>query len=305
MPGIRGINISKLSYFILLMTISVSCQKNEPSDLFKISKLPHAVHEVSGITMLSDNNLYAINDSGNAPVLFCINQKGEIISEIKIPDAKNKDWEDLAYDYEDTIYIGDFGNNGNDRKDLKVYKVSGVLSGKVSVSKIKFVLEDQKKFPPKKKNLNFDIEAFIHLNGNLYLFTKNRGKESVKTTKVYKLLAIPGNYTAKLIGKFETCKDPSDCLITGAAINKSQNKIALLTNNKIFLLSNFKENNLFSAEITKIKLNHTSQKESICFKNDSTLFIADEKTRHKKASLYEFKLPQKSLKTQSKTEGNP
>ncbi len=305
MPGIREINISKLSFFILLMTTSVSCQKDETSDLFKISKLPHAVHEISGITMLSDNNLYAINDSGNAPTLFCINQKGEILSEIKIPDAKNKDWEDLAYDHEDTIYIGDFGNNGNDRKDLKVYKVSGVLSGKISVSKIKFTFEDQKKFPPKKKHLNFDIEAFIHLNGDLYLFTKNRGKESVKTTKVYKLPAIPGKYTAKLIGKFETCKDPSDCLITGAAINKSQNKIALLTHNKIFLLRNFRKDNLLSAEITKIKLNHTSQKESICFKNDSTLFIADEKSRHKKATLYEFKLPQKSLKTQSKTKDNP
>ncbi len=296
MPGIKEINITKLSYFILLMTLSVSCQKNENSDLIKISSLPNALHEISGITILSDNKIYAVNDSGNDPVLFSLSQKGEIISKIKLPDTKNKDWEDLAFDLDDNIYIGDFGNNGNDRKDLKIYKVSGVLDDKISISKIKFVFEDQKKFPPKRKNFNFDVEAFIHLKGHLYLFTKNRGKEPVKTTKIYKIPSLPGKYTAKLIGKYETCKDPSDCLITGAAINKMQDKIALLTSNKVFLIENFQGKGLPNAEITKIKLNHTSQKESICFKNDSTLFIADEKTRHKKAKLYMFNLSKKKTK---------
>ncbi|GAA4271420.1 hypothetical protein U6A24_22870 [Aquimarina gracilis] len=291
MPGIKEINISKLSYFILLITLSVSCQKNENLNLIKISSLPNAIHEISGIVMLSDNKLYAINDSGNAPILFRLNQKGEILSEINVPNAKNKDWEDLAYDLEDNIYIGDFGNNNNDRKDLKIYKVSGILSDTIVVSKIKFAFEDQKKFPPKKKNFNFDVEAFIHFNGNLYLFTKNRAKESIKTTKIYKIPATPGKHIAKLIGRYETCKDPSDCLVTGASINKSQNKIALLTHNKIFLFHKFKGDHILEGDVTKIKLGHTSQKESICFKNDSTFFIADEKTRHKKAKLYEFKLP--------------
>ncbi|WP_035093440.1 NHL repeat-containing protein [Aquimarina macrocephali] len=288
MLGIIEVKILKLSYLILLMTVTASCQKDKNVDLIKINTLPNLLHEISGITMLSDHNVYAINDSGNSNVLFCLNQKGKIVRQIKIPGAKNIDWEDLAHDQEDNIYIGDFGNNGNDRKDLVIYKVSGILSNTIITSKIEFIYEDQKKFPPKKKRLNFDVEAFIHLHGNLYLFTKNRGKKSKGVTKLYRVSATPGKYTAKLIGKYETCKNYSNCLVTGATINKSEDKIALLTHNKVFLLSNFKDDNLFDGVIQKIALKHNSQKEGICFKNDSTLFITDEKQGHKKATLFKY-----------------
>ncbi|WP_160111874.1 hypothetical protein [Aquimarina sp. AU58] len=288
MPGIIEAKIVKLSYLILLMTATVSCQKDKNTDLIKVNTLPKILHEISGITMLSDHNLYAINDSGNSNTLFCLNQKGKIVREIKISETKNIDWEDLAYDKEDNIYIGDFGNNANDRKDLVIYKVSGILSNTIVTSKIEFIFEDQKKFPPKKKRLNFDVEAFVHLNGNLYLFTKNRGKKSKGVTKLYRVSATPGKHMAKLIGVYETCKNYSNCLITGATINRSEDKIALLTHNKVFLLSNFKGDNLFDGSIQKIALKHNSQKEGICFKNDSILFITDEKQGHKKATLYKY-----------------
>ncbi|PKV51752.1 hypothetical protein ATE84_3850 [Aquimarina sp. MAR_2010_214] len=288
MRGIKKVKIVKLSYLILLMTVSASCQKDKHTNLVKVNTLPNILNEISGITMLSDHNVYAINDSGNSNVLFCLNQKGKIVRKIKISGAKNIDWEDLAHDQEDNIYIGDFGNNSNDRKDLVIYKVSGILSNAIVASKIEFIFEDQKKFPPKKKRLNFDVEAFIHLNGNLYLFTKNRGKKSKAITKLYRVSATPGKYIAKLISKYETCKNYSNCLITGATINKSEDQIALLTHNKVILLSSFKGDNLFDGIIQKIALKHNSQKEGICFKNDSTLFITDEKQGHKKATLFKY-----------------
>ncbi|WP_103072611.1 NHL repeat-containing protein [Aquimarina sediminis] len=290
MPGINEIKILKLSYLILLMTITVSCQKGKKTDIIKINTLPKDLNEISGITMLSDNRVYAINDSGNDNTLFSLNQKGEILQQIKIPKTKNIDWEDLAYDQENNIYIGDFGNNSNSRKDLKIYRVSGVISNSITVSTIEFIFEDQKKFPPKKKNLNFDVEAFIYLNGNFYLFTKNRSKKSKGITKLYKVSAQPGKYMAKLIGSYKTCTSSSECLITGAAINRSGNKIALLTHNKVYLLTNFKNDQLFEGNVQEIKLNHSTQKEGICFKNDSTLFITDEKMGHRKAKMYKYKL---------------
>ncbi|MDY8138949.1 hypothetical protein [Aquimarina sp. 2201CG5-10] len=290
MRGIIEIKLIKVICLILLTTITASCQKVGNTDLIKINSLSNDIREISGIATFSNSKIYAINDSGNSNTLFCLDFKGKIIKEIKVPDSKNVDWEDLAYDQKDNIYIGDFGNNANNRKDLVIYKVSGVTSNNISVSNIEFIFEDQKKFPPKKKNLNFDVEAFIHLNGYLYLFTKNREKKSTATTKLYKVPASPGKYMAKLIGKYDTCNDKTDCLITAAAINQKKDKIALLTHNKIFLLSNFKGDSLFAGDIEKIKLNHKSQKEGISFKNDSTLFITDEKTKHSKASLYEYHL---------------
>ncbi|WP_062054961.1 SdiA-regulated domain-containing protein [Aquimarina longa] len=280
----------KLFTLILLAALSISCQKVTTSRLSKVNKLPKVLNEISGITVLPNHKLYAINDSGNDNTLFILSQKGNIEQQVKIPNAKNIDWEDLAYDKNNTIYIGDFGNNKNKRKDLTIYKVSGILTNTINVSKIEFVFEDQKKFPPKKKNLNFDVEAFIHLNHSLYLFTKNRSSKSEGITKLYKVSDSSGKHIAKLVGTYEVCENSSDCFITGAAINQSQNKIALLTHQNVILLSNFKDDNLFNGSIKNLKLHHYSQKEGICFKNDTTLFITDEKTGDKKACLYEYQL---------------
>ncbi|WP_109298738.1 SdiA-regulated domain-containing protein [Aquimarina sp. AU474] len=290
MLGIKEIKVTVLLYLMTLATFTVSCQKSEKTKLKRINTLSNHIGEISGITSLSKNQLFAINDSGNENILFQLNQEGEIIAEIKIPGTKNIDWEDLAYDHENNIYIGDFGNNANDRKNLVIYKVSGILSNQIAVSEIRFSLEDQKKFPPKKKNLNYDIEAFIYADESFYLFTKNRSSKFKGTTKLYKLAATPGTHTAKIIGTYNTCNDSSDCFITSATINKTKDKIALLTYNKLFIISDFQIDNVFEGSIQKIRLGHYSQKEGVCFKNDSVVFITDEKTKHKKAKLYEYPL---------------
>jgi len=118
MTRAKEINILLVFNFFFLLSIVTSCQKSESQSLIKIANLPSLLDEISGITLLKDNHLYAINDSGNDNTLFCLNQQGEILSKIKIPNSKNVDWEDLAYDKENTIYIGDFGNNRNKRKKL-------------------------------------------------------------------------------------------------------------------------------------------------------------------------------------------
>ncbi len=292
MPGIREVKISYIAYLMALATFSGSCQKSPKviTNLHKISTLSSLLNEVSGITSFSGKELFAINDSGNKNVMFRLNSEGKILEEIKLPETKNVDWEDLAYDDKQNIYVGDFGNNNNNRKDLTIYRISGIDSQQISTSKIHFSLEDQKKFPPKKKKMNYDIEAFIHLNGNLYLFSKNRSSKFEGATKLYKIPATPGKHVAKLIGTYNTCSDPSDCFITGATINQKGDKIVLLTYNKLYVLSNFKGDQLFSGDIQKIQLNHFSQKEGICFKDENTLFITSEKTKHKKPKLYKFLL---------------
>ncbi|WP_378175931.1 hypothetical protein [Aquimarina sp. SS2-1] len=261
------------------------------TDLILVNDLSKLNREISGITLFpGEEIIYAINDSGNSNSIFLLDLKGEIKKEIRIPNTKNKDWEDLAYDHKHTLYIGDFGNNDNDRKDLVVYKISQISSNTPVAKEIRFTLEDQKKFPPKKKNRNFDIEAMIFRNNYLYLFSKNRNSKFEGITKLYKMPAQPGNHVAKLIATFETCGDEKDCFVTGAAVNKDGSKIVLLTYNKLFVLSDFKDDDFFEGNIEKIKLNHYSQKESICFKNDSILLITDEGSGKSAGNLYEYHL---------------
>jgi len=253
--------------------------------------LPYSLKESSGIVNLQgSDNFWVINDSGNTNELFEVSESGKIQRIVTVENAKNKDWEDLASDGKDNIFIGDFGNNNNKRKDLGIYTVaiSSIKNGKVKAVKTKFYFEDQKKFPPKKKNRNFDVEAFIYTNGYFYLFTKNRNSEFDGITKLYKVSAHLGNHSAELIGTFKTCMNPKKCVITAATISKNNKELVLLTHDKLFLFTNFKGDDFFNGSVSEINLHHNSQKEAVFFKG-SIIYITDEATKKSDGNLYRVK----------------
>jgi hypothetical protein len=233
-----------------------------------------------------------ITDGGNASSVYTYTISTKKMGpEYVINKAKNIDWEDLTSDPHGTLYIGDFGNNDNDRKDLAVYKISHIKTAKAkdsATSLINFTLSDQTEFPPKKKERNFDIEAFFYANNYLYLFTRNRSKDFDGTTKMYKLPAVAGSHVAELIGQYKTCKDDSDCKITGAAYHNASKTVALLSYNKVWIIKDFKGDAYLEGNIKEIKLGHKSQKESVTFKNATTLYIVDERNGPEGGNLYEL-----------------
>lgn len=279
-----------LKRFILILSTSlISCHTG---NLKIITDLPNTLNEVSGNEITSQTDLiWMLNDSGNASKLYGVNENGDIIKELKI-HAKNNDWEDITSDSEGNLYIGDFGNNDNARKNLAILKVSKDSmhnSGKINVERMSFRYENQDKFPPKKKRMYFDCEAFFHYNDSLYLFTKSRVHDDFGKTNLYKIPAKQGNHIAQFVSSFNTCSD-MDCWITGADISNNGKKVVLLNSKSVWLFTGFKGSDFFSGTATELKLNNTSQKEGICFKNDSTLYITDEKAHGSEGVLYEFKL---------------
>jgi hypothetical protein len=271
--------------------MQLSCQSNLSNKINVIANLPKLLKESSGIENIKGSaNFWLINDAGNSNDLFEIDDSGNIIRVIEVKKAKNKDWEDLATDGKNKIFIGDFGNNENDRQNLRIYSVSinEITDNVVTAEKISFHFEDQTKFPPKKKNQNFDVEAFVYMDGYFYLFTKNRSSHFDGITKLYKIPNVKGKHTAKLIGEFITCNDSKTCLVTGAAISKNNKKLVLLTHNKLFEFTNFKKDDFFNGSIKEIDLNHNSQKEAICFKRNE-LFITDEFSKKTGGNLYKVK----------------
>lgn len=142
-------------YFFLLFFIFSSCsQKNE--SLKKAYKLPKKLKEVSGIAF-SKQLTWVIEDSGNKNHIYGLNAKGAIEREITVSSRKNIDWEDLATDNSDNLYIGDFGNNANIRKDLAIYILNNneFEKEKKTSKKITFNYPEQKEFPPKKNQFTF------------------------------------------------------------------------------------------------------------------------------------------------------
>lgn len=280
----------KKSLILISFLIIISCQNF--GQLKVLSNLPDVLEEVSGIQKVKGSELlWMLNDSGNAPVIYGVDTKGTIIREVIIK-AKNKDWEDITSDAEGNLYIADFGNNNNKRKNLSILKIKNedlLNNDAVDVEKIKFSYPTQKKFPPKKKDRFYDAESLLFKNGSLYIFTKSRVKGNYGQTSLYKVPAIKGNHTAKYISSFETCND-LHCWITAAAISPDEKKVVLLNHQSVFVFTDFNEDNFMSGEVKEFPLGYVSQKESITFKDNNTLYIADEKAHLQGGKLYEFQL---------------
>lgn len=284
----------KKSFLIVNSLVLLACQQQSNSDLKTLYSLPKKLKEVSGITYFPESNLiYTLEDSGNKNEIYAINSEGKLEKTIAITNAKNVDWEDITKDKAGNIYIGDFGNNDNERMDLCIYKVAKSELNKqnaVIEYKVSFSYPEQKEFPPNKKELFYDVEGFFEFQNYFYLFTKNRSKGFDGTAFIYKILNAPGTQKAVKIGEFKTCNNYNHCVLTSATISPDGKKVALLSHDKVVLFKDFKADSFNKGSQTEILLNHFSQKEAVVFKDNTTLLIADEKTNKIGGNVYEFRL---------------
>ncbi|MNK01438.1 hypothetical protein D3C87_192380 [compost metagenome] len=250
--------------------------------------------EISGLEYLPQSkSLWALEDSGNENKLYKIGNDGKSEAEITITNTVNTDWEELTSDAEGNLYIGDFGNNDNARKDLVIYKIDkSRLTGRSveASSKITFSYPEQTEFPSKKSTRIYDCEAFFEHKGNFYLFTKNRSAKFDGSFSVYKVPNRAGDHKAVLMGSLKTCGIYKKCAVTAADISPDGTKAVLLTGDKVFVITNFGNDNFASGDMQMLELGHASQKEGLCFKDNDTLLIADEKDKKTGGKLYEVKL---------------
>lgn len=70
---------------------------------------------------------WTLNDSGNAPSVYAIDEKGNNRGTFRIDGAENEDWEAMQVgpgkDGSPALYIGDIGDNNRKRKEITVYRV--------------------------------------------------------------------------------------------------------------------------------------------------------------------------------------
>lgn len=288
--------MNKWVYFVVIALFVQSCA-TQPyfGKLEFLGRFPSQLSEVSGIDVATDNTLWAIEDNGNKDVLYQLNKNAQPIKKLKIENAKNEDWEDLTIAKNGTVFIGDFGNNDNERKDLVIYKLPKDQLDKKTprAEKIKFSYPQQQDFPPKKSERLFDAEGFFHWQGYLYIFTKNRTRPYSGMTLAYRVPDIKGNYEAEFLGEFLLCTNQDNCSVTGADISDNRKKIALIGYGFVYLLSEFDLNDLSNPTVTTIDLRYPTQIEAVCFLNENTLLIADEQSKTKGRNLYSFSLKTK------------
>lgn len=279
------------STLIFLIVLFQNCTNY--GQLEYISELPQKLKENSGIVSYSKDTAWIIEDKGNSDTLYKVDFNGNIIQQFDVKNAKNRDWEDLTKDSSGDLYIGDFGNNDNTRKDLAILKLpnpENEKGDKINAKFIKFNYPEQKEFPPKKSNLFYDAEAFFHHKGYLYLFTKNRTNPFTGETLIYCIPDKPGTYNAKLMGKINLCNDWDTCKVTASAISPNGKTIVLLGYGKLWKITDFQINSLEKGTIKEIDLGIRTQLESVCFTSNNTLLLSDEARAGTGCNLYFFNL---------------
>ncbi|NNJ55230.1 MAG: hypothetical protein HKP14_03835, partial [Bacteroidia bacterium] len=251
----------------MLLASSVAAQTIQT-----LETLPAVLNENSGMVAYSSNTFYFINDGGNAASIYRYDTISKIANEIIVRNASNVDWEDLAQDKSGNLYIGDFGNNDNNRSNLAIYKVGNpeLAGDTMNADTIQFIYENQSAFPPSSNLLNFDCEAMIWYEDSLYLFTKNRTNPFDGWCYMYVLPDAAGSYNARLKDSFQFPGSAKEFeWITAADYSYVGKELILLSSGKMHLFEAGElGDDFFSGTHTTFDFGHFSQKEAIAFSTD-------------------------------------
>jgi len=188
-----------------------------PKELDEISALAYEERDKSVVSF------WGLNDSGNLPELYRFSQNGKILQTIKINNAPNIDWEEIALS-DDKLFFADFGNNLGKRKNLAIYYIDrntidlSSPQQSLEAKKIEFYYPDQTTFGDKNLTTNWDAEAFFIYNNKIHILTKEW------TNKATTHYTIPIDTSKKHPAlKIETF--PTNYMVTGAHLsNKPSTK---------------------------------------------------------------------------------
>ena len=134
------------------------------------AKLPD-IPETSGLAVSrrSPGLLWSHNDSGNAAVLFALDSGGALRGRVRVP-MSTRDWEDISAarcPQGDCLYIADIGDNGRDRRQIRIYRVPEPAPG------------DAETAPPEVFTATYvdgphNAEALFVVDADLFIVTKDR-----------------------------------------------------------------------------------------------------------------------------------
>ena len=257
-----------------------------------IVDLPGILPESSGLEIVDSLHFYSINDSKGKAALYVFDTLGELTRTIKIKDAENVDWEDLAQDEHGNIYIADSGNNDNERENLKFYQIPAetLSNDNVIAESIYFRYENQIKFPPHDSTAFFDSEASFVFNDSIYLLIKDRSKPYAGKTFLYQIPAKPGDYKAVLKGEFRTFKTKKEGSITSADISPDGTKMAMLSQKNVWIFYDFEGSDFFGGKVQFIPLPTEFQLEGIAFANECLIYLTNEKSKGFFSALHQLKI---------------
>ncbi len=282
----------RLFSIIIILFFLTSCVSSYP--------ISDQLSEISGIENPVRSVYISINDSGDEPVLYIMKSDGVIFHKIFISGAKNVDWEDLSFDG-DFLYVGDIGNNRNQRKDLMIYRIpwnnswgNYYIDGKLNqnlpdtlrADPFSFNYPDQISFPPEESRMNFDSEALTYADGKILILSKDRSKPYQGLSKIYELDLSDKSSKTKLLQEIQL---NGVSWLTGSVTGCDylNNKLYVLTYKRLYIFERTKGQ--FKL-LRKKNLGRLQQWEGISVESETEVRIVAEKSRLGKQKMKIIKL---------------
>jgi hypothetical protein len=187
--------------------------------------------EVSGLTAATavPGGWWVVNDSGHTADLHLIDRRGTLLATVRVRNAANVDWEDLASASgaagTRVLYIGDIGDNDHARRSLVVYRVGEPERNARSVTATAL--------PFRYPDGRHDAEALLvdPASGRIYVVVKTR-EPSSEPCALYRfpLPLRPGRrVTLERVGGPFAREIAPVALVTGAAVSHDGTRLVLRT----------------------------------------------------------------------------
>ena len=242
-------------FFMFAIVTTTACA----ADPFVVGKITDpAIPESSGLieSRVHPGTFYTHNDSGNPPNVFAIDARGKTLYTIPV-DATNRDWEDIAIDEQNHLYIAEIGNNSGNEKQAFVYEIDEPpppANGE-KIAPVKVIGAWTLDYPHKP----FDAESLFLSKGFGYVISKRR---DLGHAALYRFdLAKPKQTLAKV------CDLPIRVPVTAADLSQDGKSLAVMTVAGPFLFENVDVNDFAKLahasprSITLVELKN----EAICF----------------------------------------
>ena len=211
------------------------------------------IRESSGIVASRqfEGIYWTLNDSGNPAALYATKLNGELIQEIAVQGSRNFDWEALAIDDKNQLWIGEIGNNSKLRFDLKVVVVAE--PDPFTDTEAEVIASYPYRYP----NENVDAEGLFIFQGIPYIVSKEPDR-----AVLYRFPALQPDAKQVLVrvGEFAEAR-----LATGAGVSEDGTRLAVCTYDELWVYHSTAGNLAEMIQSTPWSMPHNFYGEAVCF----------------------------------------
>ncbi|CAA9375448.1 MAG: hypothetical protein AVDCRST_MAG47-1699 [uncultured Nocardioidaceae bacterium] len=173
------------------------------------------INESSGLarSTYSRDTLFTHNDSGDSARVFAVDPSGDTRAVFTLGGVRSRDAEDIAPGPRNTLWLGDIGDNGRVRDDIRVYRFtepSTLSSRTVSATTYRFRYSDGRH--------NAEGLMVHPVSGRLYVVTKASSGAGI--------YAAPSTLSTSTVNRL-TRVAPAPSLIKGASFSPDGSRFVL------------------------------------------------------------------------------